>query len=147
MFEDPGQFPSTQFLDFPLSDDAKRFLENGPSFLERYLPFWAAVLVDRLKVMAIPLITLMIPLAKILPPAYRWRIRSRIYRWYKDLIRIERDLLDTEDDDIRQGLLDELAILHRDVKNLHVPLSYTDEVYNLRLHIDMVMRNLDQPKP
>lgn len=147
VFEDPGQFPSTQFLDFPLSDDAKRFLENGPSFLERYLPFWAAVLVDRLKVMAIPLITLMIPLAKILPPAYRWRIRSRIYRWYKDLIRIERDLLDTEDDDIRQGLLDELAILHRDVKNLHVPLSYTDEVYNLRLHIDMVMRNLDQPKP
>lgn len=140
VFEDPGQFPSTQYIDYPLSDDAKRFLKNGPSFLERYLPFWAAVLVDRLKVMLIPLITLMIPLAKILPPAYRWRIRSRIFRWYKDLIRIERELLAANDDERRQELMDELSAMERDVKDLHVPLSYSDEVYNLRLHIEMVSR-------
>ncbi|MBL4615767.1 MAG: hypothetical protein JKY27_12960, partial [Magnetovibrio sp.] len=143
VFEDPGQFPSSQYIDYPISDDARRFLENGPSFLERYLPFWAAVLVDRLKVMAIPLITLMIPLAKILPPAYRWRIRSRIYRWYKDLIRIERDMLKAQDDTTRQALRSELATMQHDVKNLQVPLSYTDEVYNLRLHIELVMRGLD----
>jgi len=144
VFENPGQFPSTRYLDYPLSDDARRYLENGPSFLERYLPFWAAVLADRLKVMLIPLITLMIPLAKILPPAYRWRIRSRIYRWYKDLIRIEHAAQNTPDGADRQALLDELSTMADDVRDLHVPLSYTDEVYNLRLHIEMVMRTLSK---
>lgn len=144
VFEEPGQFPTTQYLDYPLSSDAERFLENGPSFLERYLPFWAAVLVDRLKVMLIPLITLMIPLAKILPPAYRWRIRSRIYRWYKDLIRIEREALSAATEEARTQLLEELSAMETEVRDLHVPLSYTDEVYNLRLHIEMVMRGLNK---
>jgi len=144
VFEEPGQFPSTRYLDYPLSDDARRALENGPSFLERYLPFWAAVLVDRLKVMLIPLITLMIPLMKILPPAYRWRIRSRIFRWYKDLIRIEQAAINTADGDERQALLQELSSMANEVRDLHVPLSYTDEVYNLRLHIEMIMRTLNK---
>ena len=147
VFEDPGQFPSTQYIDYPLSADAERYLVNGPSFLQRYLPFWAAVLVDRLKVMLIPLITLMIPLAKILPPAYRWRIRSRIYRWYKDLIRIEHEVLSADTDETRQALLDELAQMEHEVQLLHVPLSYTDEVYNLRLHIELVARSLEAPNP
>jgi len=147
VFEQPGQFPSTQHVDFPLSEDARRYLENGPSFLERYLPFWAAVLADRLKVMLIPLITLMFPLAKILPPAYRWRIRSRIFRWYKDLIRIEQATLGETDGVTRQALLNELAVMADEVRDLHVPLSYTDEVYNLRLHIEMVMRMLSRPSP
>ena len=145
VFENPGQFPSTRYLDYPLSDDARRYLENGPSFLERYLPFWAAVLADRLKVMLIPLITLMIPRSNILPPAYRWRIRSRIYRWYKDLIRIERATQNTPEGAERQALLDELSAMADDVRDLHVPLSYTDEVYNLRLHIELVIRTLSKP--
>ena len=147
VFEEPGQFPSTHHLDYPLSGDARRTLENGPSFLERYLPFWAAVLVDRLKVMLIPLITLMIPLIKIFPPAYRWRIRSRIFRWYKDLIRIEQSAINASDEGERQALLQELMKMADEVRDLHVPLSYTDEVYNLRLHIEMILRSLNKPSP
>ena len=146
IFEEPGDFPTTNYLDFPLSEDAKRYLENGPSFLERYLPFWAAVLVDRLKVMIIPLITLMIPLAKILPPAYRWRIRSRIYRWYKDLIRIEREVLAADSIIEKSQLMEQLDTMRNEVRELHVPLSYTDEVYNLRLHIDQVIRDLEDQR-
>lgn len=145
LFEEPGQFPSSRYVDYPMSDDAQRFLTNGPSFLERYLPFWAAVLVDRLKVMLIPLLTLMIPLAKILPPAYRWRIRSRIFRWYKDLIRIEQSALKAQDAEVRTALRTELQTMADEVRDLNVPLSYTDEVYNLRLHIELVMRCLDTP--
>ncbi|MEG3619677.1 TAXI family TRAP transporter solute-binding subunit [Magnetovibrio sp. PR-2] len=146
IFEEPGAFPSTNFLDFPLSSDAKRYIENGPSFLERYLPFWAAVLVDRLKVMIIPLITLMIPLGKILPPAYRWRIRSRIYRWYKDLIRIEREVLAAESIIEKTQMMEQLDTMRNEVRELAVPLSYTDEVYNLRLHIDQVIRDLEEQR-
>lgn len=145
-FEEPGQFPAGQYVDYPLSDDAKRYLQNGPSFLERYLPFWAADMADRLKVMLIPLITLLIPLAKVLPPVYRWRIRSRIYRWYKDLIRIEREVGQADTPEARRSLMEQLATMEHEVRALYVPLSYTDELYNLRMHIELVMRNLsDRP--
>jgi len=84
-------FPSPKFVDFPLDSDAERYLKRGPSFLRRVLPFGAAVLVERLIIMLVPLITLMFPLFKIAPPAYRWGIRRKIYRWYKELKQVEDD--------------------------------------------------------
>src|SRR5262249_12309578 len=88
----PGDFPSPKLLEFPMSDEAKRFFHSGPPLLQRYLPFWAADLIDRLKIMLLPLITLIYPLFKLIPPTYDWRMRSRINRWYKDLQVIENEL-------------------------------------------------------
>ena len=56
LFEEPGEFPSPRYLDFPLHKEAKRYYKSGPPFLQRYLPFWAASLLDRLKVMLLPLV-------------------------------------------------------------------------------------------
>ncbi|MCG8428586.1 MAG: TAXI family TRAP transporter solute-binding subunit [Chromatiales bacterium] len=95
-FEQPGQFPSPDYLDFPLLKEAERYYKYGPPFLQRYLPFWAATLVDRLKVMILPLLALMLPLIKIMPPIYRWRMRSRIYCWYRDILAVDRQLRDNE---------------------------------------------------
>ena len=80
LFEQAGDFPSPKFLDFPISDAAKRFFNSGPPLLQRYLPFWAADLIDRLKIIPLPLITLVYPLFKLVPPTYDWRMRSRINR-------------------------------------------------------------------
>ena len=89
LFSVAGAFPSPDFVDFPLSDDARRYFKSGPTFLRRVLPFWAAVLAERLLIMLVPLITIMIPLFKIAPPAYRWGVRRKIYRWYKELRDLE----------------------------------------------------------
>ena len=78
LFEGQHEFPAPRYLDFPLSKEARRFFESGPPFLRRTLPFWAATLIDRLKVMLLPLIALVIPLMKIMPSIYRWRVRSII---------------------------------------------------------------------
>lgn len=139
VFEDPGQFPSAQFVDYPLSPDAERYLKSGPPLLQRYLPFWAAVMFDRLKVLLVPLITLLFPLFKIMPPAYRWRVRSRIYRWYETLAEIEQRAAAGEN---RLTLHHELLAMENEVRSLKVPLSYADQVYSLRLHIDLVQRAL-----
>ena len=139
VFEDPGQFPSALYGDYPLSADAERYLKNGPPLLQRYLPFWAAVMFDRLKILLVPLITLLFPLFKILPPAYRWRVRSRIYRWYDTLGKIERRAAQGESP---LTLHKELAEMADEVRSLKVPLSYADQVYSLRLHIDLVQRSL-----
>ena len=145
-FERRDQFPTPEFADFPLSGDARSFYKRGPSFLQRYLPFWAATQLDRLKVMLLPLLALMIPLFKIMPSLYRWRMRSRIYPWYREVLAIDRRTYDSE---ANLDVGDELIKLHqieREVANVRVPLSFTEELYDLRLHISMVRERLESLK-
>jgi TRAP transporter TAXI family solute receptor len=84
-FEREGEFPAPKYLDFELSEQAERFYQTGPPFLQRYLPFWVATFLTRMKIMLLPLIVLLFPLFKIMPLAYRWKMRSKIYRWYSKL--------------------------------------------------------------
>ena len=141
LFQRADEFPTDKFLSLPMDDEAARFHKRGPSFLQRYLPFWAATLVDRLIVMLVPLIALALPLMRLFPPIYRWRVRSRIYRWYADLRAIESRLDGGENGEqiiaAVQGLEDE-------VKRVDTPLSYADELYHLRGHIELVQSRIDE---
>jgi len=134
----PGTFPSGTLVEFPLSDDAKRFLKRGPSFFQRYLPFWIATSIDRLWVLAIPLLTILFPLLRIAPPVYRWRVRRKIYRWYRDLRRIEEGLREAGDETVRGALLADLERLQADVGRIETPLAHTEHLYHLRSHIEFV---------
>jgi hypothetical protein len=119
-----------------------RFFDSGPSLLQRYFPFWAANLIDRLKIMLLPLITLIYPLFKLVPPTYDWRMRSRINRWYKDLQAIERTL---EGGGSRVDLERQVAELDRlegRVGHLSVPLAYANSLYTLRSHIALLREEL-----
>jgi TRAP transporter TAXI family solute receptor len=142
-FEEEGRFPAPDYLVFPLSPEAKRFYEHGPPLLQRYLPFWAATLIDRLKVMLLPLVVILIPLMKIMPPIYAWRMRAKIYRWYKALEVVESGAggLDVDDLKIR---LEELERIEDEVQKVHVPLSFAAQAYDLRLHLKMVRESLRQ---
>lgn len=131
-------YPSPDNLDFPLSTEAKRYFEHGPPFLQRYLPFWAASLIDRLKFMILPLIALIIPLMKVLPPTYRWRIRSRIYRWYDELHELDVELKQDENVESLTEAIKVVNAKEQEVRNVEVPLSYAEELYNLRVHIDLL---------
>lgn len=144
LFEAPGAFPSTRFLDFPLNEEARRYLERGPSFLSRVLPFWAANFVERMVVMLIPLITLLVPLMRFLPPVYRWRIRSRIYRWYKELRAIDAATQVSIEAAEQARLAGELDRIEDEVKQVSVPLSYAEPLYHLRLHIDLLRDKLQE---
>jgi TRAP transporter TAXI family solute receptor len=138
MFERALQFPSPDYLEFPLISEARRYYRTGPSFLERYLPFWAATLVDRTKVMLLPLITLLFPLFKVVPPAYRWRIRAKIYRWYRDLHAVDAALAERSNGSDLSDLLKKLDRIEAEVRRIVVPLSYSESHYNLRLHINLL---------
>lgn len=143
IFEGPNQFPSPLNLDFPLSPEAERYFESGLGFLRRIMPFWAATIVERLWVMILPVLTLLIPLLRIAPPTYRWQVRRRIVRWYRDLRSIEATLqaaVEASDETSRADTLMVLDRLQNEVGQISVPLSYTDDLYNLRLHIDFIRR-------
>ena len=131
-------FPSPKYVDFPLSSDAERYLKRGPTFLRRVLPFWAAVLVERLIIMLVPLITLLIPLFKIAPPAYRWGIRRKIYRWYSELKEIEEDWKAQGPEADLDTLLARVDDIQEQVGHVKIPLSYAEDLYHLRLHVVFV---------
>ncbi|MFK5950896.1 MAG: TAXI family TRAP transporter solute-binding subunit [Methylococcales bacterium] len=144
LFSAAETFPSSQFIAYPINDVAKRFYKVGSPFLMRYLPFWPAVFIDRMIVMLIPLLALIIPLGKIMPPLYRWRIRSKIYRWYKELQEADDTMHEPRltSDQIKQ-LNNDLLQIQNEVNKVKTPLSYADQVYNLLLHIDLVKKNLN----
>ncbi len=137
----PHQFPSALGSEFPLARDAERFYRTGPPLLQRYLPFWAANLVDRMFVALISIIAVLIPLARVVPPLYEFRIRSRIFRWYRVLRQIERDLTDAGEP--TASLVERLNELDAKVERIAVPLSYADELYTLRSAIGLVRQRLD----
>jgi uncharacterized protein len=128
-----------------LSKEADRVLSNGPTFLRRYLPFWAAVLVERLWILILPLITLMIPLLRIAPPTYRWQIQRKILRRYRELRAIEARAREARDPGVRQALLAEVEELQAAASRLHLPLGFAGDLYQLRHDIDFVKRGLASP--
>ncbi|MDP6523650.1 MAG: TAXI family TRAP transporter solute-binding subunit [Kiritimatiellia bacterium] len=138
MFERPGEFPAPKQLAFPLSPEAERFYEYGPPFLQRFFPFWIATLVDRLKVLMLPLIVLLIPLLKIVPPTLRWKIRRKIIRWYREIQALDVALNEESAGSRLEEFASEIDRIEREVTRVHVPLGYADQLYNLRLHIGLV---------
>ncbi|MEM9225063.1 MAG: TAXI family TRAP transporter solute-binding subunit [Pseudomonadota bacterium] len=131
-------YPDVDKIDLPLSAEARRYYRNGPSFLRRYFSFGMANFLERAWVFLIPLITLMIPLVQLAPPVYRWRIRRRIYVWYNDLHELERRGFEAETPAAREQVLDEIQALQHEVGQVDVPVSYNDELYHLRSHINFV---------
>jgi uncharacterized protein len=131
-------FPDETRTDLPLSDEARRYYRNGPTFLRRYFSFGWANFLERAWVFLIPLVALMIPLVQMAPPVYRWRIRRKIYVWYNDLHDLERRGVEAESEETRAAVLSEIQALQYEVGQVDVPVSYNDELYHLRSHINFV---------
>ncbi len=141
-FQRKGEFPRAEAGEFALAGEAQRFYASGAPLLQRYLPFWLANLIDRMWVVLVSIVAVLIPLTRVVPPLYTFRIRSRIFRWYGRLREIEDQL--GADATQREALLTELDEIDTRVEKLPVPLSHADELYSLRSHIVMVRQRLMQ---
>ena len=144
IFAEPGSFPTSDLVDLPLSDEAKRYYKNGPSFLRRIFPFGVANFLERAWILLIPLLTLLFPIVRAAPPIYRWSIRRKIWVWYRDLRGLEAEGRAAQTAEARRAVRARLAELQAETGKVEVPLSYTDNLYHLRHHIDFVARQLDQ---
>ena len=137
-----GEFPSPLEQEIAISADANRYYKSGKSFLYRYLPFWVASLVSRTFVMVVPIIVVLIPSLRFIPMVFRWRIRLRIFRWYRALLALEEDLVVELSAEVREALLTRLDKIDEAVNKMKVPASYADQFYELRGHIAFVRSRL-----
>ena len=91
-FQQQGQFPSARYTEIPVAPEALKFYKDGAPVLQRYMSFWLANFFDRMWVLVVALGALILPLSRVVPPLYVWRIRSRVYRWYGQLRTVEQAL-------------------------------------------------------
>jgi TRAP transporter TAXI family solute receptor len=133
-----GDFPAPLNSEFPLSSEAERYYTSGPPFLQRYLPYWIAVMVDRLWIILLPALALLLPITRIIPPVYRWRVRSRIYRWYAQLEEVEFELEDDPPPEKLKELLERLDQIESSVNRIHTPLAYSDDLYTFRHAVNLI---------
>jgi TRAP transporter TAXI family solute receptor len=140
-FQQQGQFPSERYTEIPVSREASKFYKDGPPLLQRYMTFWLANFFDRMWVVVVALAALLLPLSKIVPPLYVWRIRSRVYRWYGQLRTVEQELEAATVEgkpEVCVALLKRLDEIEELVNQISIPLAFADGLYGLRSHINFV---------
>jgi TRAP-type uncharacterized transport system substrate-binding protein len=139
-FNRARDFPNATHSEFDLSKEAERNLKSGAPLLQHYLPFWMANLIERMWLALGIIVAILLPLSRIIPPMYKFRIRSRIFKWYGQLRHIEEQLI--QNPKAKSSLRTELDDLDARVGTISVPLSYADELYALRNNISLVRRKL-----
>lgn len=139
-FNRAREFPNSRASELPLAREADRAMNEPVPLLQRYLPFWLANLIERMALVLGLLLAFMLPLSRIVPPLYEFRVRSRVFRWYGRLREIEGEL--ESGATAPQDLLQALAHLEAQVEKVAIPLSYADELYALRNHIQLVRNKL-----
>jgi hypothetical protein len=144
--EPPDAFPAPRPVDYPLLAEADHFYRYGPTFLMRILPFFVATVVFRIIILVIPMLALLIPLMKVAPPLYKWRTRKKIFRWYKYLREVDQRIFDGKIRETLETDIEGLRKLENEVLGVKVPLSYSDELYELHVHIESVVARLERMK-
>jgi TRAP transporter TAXI family solute receptor len=141
-FNRAHEYPNLANNEFPLAKEAERTVRNGVPLLQRYLPYMLANLIERMWFALGVILAVLLPLSRVVPPLYAFRVRSRVFRWYAQLGAIERRLQTQPDS--APDLQEELQQLEARVGRIKVPLSYADELYALRSNIELVRRKLRQ---
>ncbi len=143
-----GEFPAPLEHEFKISDDARVYYKSGMGLLYRvFHSFWLASMLNRVLVALVPLAIVLIPAIRFFPVAYRWSIQLRIYRCYRPLLRLEREVADALTRERREELLRRLDEIEAEVNRLKVPASFASQFYELRTHLVFVRQRLTAAGP
>ncbi len=156
LFYEQGKFPHIKDPEYEVSADVKALHQTGemPFLLRSFAPmaknmginFWVPAFVhvngSRTILLLIPLLSVLLPLTRILPLAYNWSIRSRLLRWYSQLKSLEASIMPNGGDDHLDEKVSELERIDYAVRRIRVPLAYSDQLYDLRGHINLVRQRL-----
>jgi hypothetical protein len=137
-----GEFPAAKELDFPSSTYAERFYKSGRPFLFDYLPFRAAIIIDRLVIVLLPIAFLFGPVIYIVTTIYGWRNRRKLYRWYRELKELEMQVTESPQPEEWERLRTRLDRIEASINNIRVPLAFFPDVYRLKDDVNLVRGKL-----
>jgi TRAP-type uncharacterized transport system substrate-binding protein len=142
VFQRSGEFPNSTDTEYPVAPAVIDFYKNGPSFMQRHLPLWLSVHAQRAIAVLVTAIAIGFPLFRFLPVFYNWITRRRLFYWYAQLKALEASF---DADTMGRYLAEKQAKIEQiedAVSHIRIPLTFSDQVYNLRSHIDIVRRKI-----
>jgi TRAP-type uncharacterized transport system substrate-binding protein len=143
VFQKAGEFPAPETLEIPLSEEARHFYKSGRPFLQRYLPFWLAALVEQLVLLLIPVLGITYPLIKGLISLYGWGVQRRIFTLYGELHWLETRLDALGGAPAPPELVERMNALESRARRLKVSSTYIPMVYSLKDALGSVRERLD----
>ncbi len=144
LLSDPGAFPIPARSELTQNGDAHYFLTNKPSILRRTFPFWLASMIDRLLIMLLPLLVVLVPMSRLIPPLMKWNVQRRILVWYQRVGEIDKQVTPQADLTLLRTAHLKTADIENELVRLRVPLSYSEALYNLRVHVTYVRSRIDR---
>ena len=142
IFQRSGEFPNGTDAEYPVAATAIDYYKNGPSYLRRHLPLWLSVHVQRAIAVLVAGIAIGLPLFHYLPLLYKWNMRRRLLYWYGQLKALEASFDASPSDKNLLEKQTEIERIEDAVSHIRFPLTFTDQLYNLRSHIDIVRRKI-----
>ena len=142
IFQRAGEFPNSSDVEYPVAPAAIDFYKNGPSFMQRHLPLWLSVHAQRAIAVLVTAIALGLPTIRFLPVAYNWLTRRRLFYWYAQLKALEASFDAGPMDQHLAEKQTEIERIEEAVSHIRFPLTFSDQLYNLRSHIDIVRRKI-----
>ncbi len=140
VFQRPGEFPSLTDPELPMAEEAVDYYRNGPSFLQRYLPFWMINYAKRVAAILIAAVAIVIPVFTYMPRLYAWLVNLRLLRLYRRLRLLNAQLK-------KEPSAEQLAALHGELDHIDhaanvLPMRHSDAFFALLMHIDMTRTRL-----
>ena len=136
-----GRFPNTNRTSLRADAYARDLIADGPSPLQEYLPYWVVAQIQRFAILLLPIIFLLLPLIRVLPGLYAWRMRARVYGYYQAVREIEEQARECPPEEL-DGLDRQLVGIDQELAVLRLPLPYRDYAYTARLHVDLLRRKI-----
>ena len=133
VFQRPGEFPSLTDPELPMAEEAIDYYRNGPSLLQRYLPFWMINYAKRVAAILIAAVAIVIPIFTYAPRLFAWLQRLRVMRFYRRLRFIETGMQKALTFEGVAALKTELERIDRASRIL--PIRHSDQFFALRIHI------------
>jgi TRAP transporter TAXI family solute receptor len=140
VFQQFGEFPSQTDPEYPMAESAHDFYKNGPSFLQRYLPFWVTSYVRRALAVLVTVIAIAVPVFSYAPKVYLWILRRHVLKLYRELRVVESGLLPGLSAEQLAAYKDDLEKIDRASSVL--PMRHSDLFFSLRAHIDLTRTRL-----
>ena len=142
VFQRAGDFPTQTDPEFPVAQNALDFYKNGPSFLDRYLPFWITNYAKRIIALLATVIVIVLPLFSYAPKLYRWLVEHRLGSMYRRLRVIEASLQKCTSAWEVSALEAELEAVDREIHLLGVPMQHSHLFFSIKSHLDDVRAHL-----
>jgi TRAP transporter TAXI family solute receptor len=141
-----GTFPNLNTEEFPISDESTRYFKSGRPFLQRYLPFWLASLIERRLLILVPFAALLIGLLQALPRMIEARMKKRLVVWYREIKSLEDEIW-KNDSPTRSQIAkwrDEIEDIDAHASQIRIPHRYFQDVYALKQAIGVVRNRIAQ---